>query len=415
MAFKNAETGTAGGERSGAFTALGLAALGVLSIAAFLAAPQMLDRPAAPAAVRPVLSSLWMVPDASDPGRITARLQGPAAEALRERLGAEASPRQVEELFYVAVKPAAGREPLPMLARLEWSGDAGVLTPQASLTPGLTYVAAFLGSRLGPGLDDLRAEHTASVSTESSPARVTAVYPSQQEVPANLLKFYLRFSEPMAQGEVFRHARLLDEGGKPVEQAFREVELWAEGHRRLTLWINPGRTKRALGLSESLGPVLEEHRSYTLEISPGLKDQKGRPISSGFRHPFRTAGHDRDQPRINEWAVQAPRPETREPLQVRFPEPMDHALAGRLLEVLTGLDEPVTGRIELSDDAVHWRFTPDQPWETGEYVLAAGGALEDLAGNSLLRPFETAPGKGPKPAAEPPLFRRTFTVTAAGL
>ena len=43
-------------------------------------------------------------------------------------------------------------------------------------------------------------------------------------------------------------------------------------------------------------------------------------------------------------------------------------------------------------------------------AVVAGGELEDLAGNSLLRPFEAPVGSAPKPAAGPPTFRREFTV-----
>ena len=35
-----------------------------------------------------------------------------------------------------------------------------------------------------------------------------------------------------------------------------------------------------------------------------------------------------------------------------------------------------------------WRFTPDEPWAAGRFNLAAAVYLEDLAGNSLERPFE---------------------------
>ena len=35
-----------------------------------------------------------------------------------------------------------------------------------------------------------------------------------------------------------------------------------------------------------------------------------------------------------------------------------------------------------------WQFTPTAAWEAGPYQLVADTRLEDLAGNSIARPFE---------------------------
>ena len=35
-----------------------------------------------------------------------------------------------------------------------------------------------------------------------------------------------------------------------------------------------------------------------------------------------------------------------------------------------------------------WSFTPSLPWLAGDYSLRVGGALEDLAGNNVVRVFD---------------------------
>jgi hypothetical protein len=349
-----------------------------------------------------------------DASQVWVELTGKDTAVVRRYLGSDAPPGKTEEVFFLTVRSASAKssqDPIPVLARLRWSDRGAVLSPQTSLTPGLSYIAVFNGPRLSPSLPHLTREYAVPRDTRPSDARITAVYPRPGDVPANLLKFYVHFSHPMAQGRVFEHARLLDAGGNPVEQAFREVELWSEDHHRLTLWINPGRTKRALGLSESLGPVLEEQRQYTLEILSGLPDQRGRPVPAAYRYSFRTTGHDRDQPRIESWRMEVPTAGTRAPLVARFPEPMDHALAQRLIRIESAPGQEVQGRVRLDDDCRRWSFTPESEWTSGEYYLVAGGELEDLAGNSLYRPFETPAGKGEKPTPEPPEFRREFVIS----
>ena len=78
---------------------------------------------------------------------------------------------------------------------------------------------------------------------------------------------------------------------------------------------------------------------------------------------------------------------------MHYPEPLDHALAARLLRVEHSPGGPVPGAGIVSADGRTWSFTPARPWPAGRYELLAGGELEDLAGNSLYRAFETVAGQ----------------------
>lgn len=348
-------------------------------------------------------TALEIRPQPAEPGKVTVLLTGEGAAHLR-KAGA-GSP----DLLYLTVKGKADAAPVPILAtRTDRAGECR-LTPGVSLTRGLTYQAVFEGPKLSPSLPRLVREYEVPADTTPSDARVSAVFPANPEVPANLLKLYVHFSRPMGEGRVFEFARLLDADGKPIRQAFHEIELWSPDHRRLTLLINPGRTKRALGLSEWLGPVLEENRRYTLEIRSGLPDQQGRPLAEPLRHSFRTAGFDRTQPDLQSWRLSTPAPGSRAPLVIDFGEPLDRALAERTLEV-SRAGSAVAGEIALDPETRRWSLTPTAPWQPGEYAIQADGDLEDLAGNSLLRPFETEAGNGPKPAVDGPEYRRTFEI-----
>jgi hypothetical protein len=325
--------------------------------------------------------------------KVTAR--DPAALAPFARLGNALS--QWEKVLFLAVageeKGASAREPVPMVGRYVPEETSITFVPGPALTPGQRYLARFVPSAAGSGVGEpLETHYRPPVATERPVARVTAVYPTQSELPANLLKFYVFFNRPMAEGEVFRHVRLLDEAGAEVIEAFREVELWSDDHQRLTLWVNPGRTKRSLGLSEAMGPVLEPRRRYTLVIDAGLPDQHGVRMVDGHRKPFRTTPPDRGQPRMSAWDLRVPRVGSTAALAVEFPEPMDRAIALRTLRVENGAGQVVAGRSRLDDTGRAWSFVPDSAWRPGSHRLSADPALEDLGGNSLERPFETREG-----------------------
>jgi hypothetical protein len=353
--------------------------------------------------------SLSIQEEGEEPPRVIARLEGSGAVELRKRLDRAGPALSLDDVFYLSLKPTPGRGPVPILARIEWGRDRADLVPQASLTRGLTYLAVFEGGRLSPPMPRLTREYRLPADASASEARITAFHPSLPELPANLLKFYVHFSEPMGEGRVLEHARVLDSSGKPIDLAFRGVELWDREHRRLTLWIQPGRTKQALGLSEEMGPVLKPGLSYTFEVTPGMTDQRGRPLPDGVRHVFRTTEPDHSKPRMAGWRVEPPLAGSREPLRVTFGEPLDHALALSCLSVQGPEKRPVKGSVSLGEDGRAWSFVPTTTWSAGGHTLAASGELEDLAGNSLYRAFETG-AAGERPRAEPPVFERRFMV-----
>lgn len=341
--------------------------------------------------------ALRIVPQAGDPTRVQVRVTAADAERMAPLARLETAPARWEKVLFLAVaggKSGAAKRLVPMVGRYVLDRQSVTFIPGPALTPGVRYQAIFdPGMAPGGRSRPLAAEYVPRAAAPRAAASVAAVYPAQSELPANLLKFYVYFDRPMAEGEVFRRVRLLNETGTEVVEAFREVELWSTDHRRLTLWVNPGRTKRSLGLSEAMGPVLEPRRRYALVIDAGLPDQHGAPMARGFRKTFRTTAPDRVQPDMARWALRLPRAGSTAPLAVTFPEPMDRALALRTLRIEDAGGRVVAGRSRLDENGQSWRFIPDSAWRPAPHRLTADPALEDLAGNSLERPFETREGE----------------------
>src|SRR6185436_14165442 len=246
----------------------------------------------------------------------------------------------------------------------------------------------------------------------SPPTRIVAVFPSRDVLPENLLKFYLHFSAPMARREAYLRVRLLDGSGKPVELPFLEIgeELWDRPATRLTLLFDPGRIKRGLKPREDSGPALEEGKSYTLVVDAAWPDAEGRPLQQGFRKAFKVVAPDEKQPDPKAWTVTAPGAGTRDPLTVVFHEPLDEAMLHRSLTVTDAAGSPVAGRIEIDREETRWRFHPAAAWRAGSCALVVDAVLEDLAGNSIERPFEVDVVRPVERAAGSRTVRVPFTV-----
>jgi hypothetical protein len=301
--------------------------------------------------------------------------------------------RRWSELLAVRVADAGAGQP-PVLGSYRVAGDALRFEPRFPFVPGVRYRAVFRPDRLpgreGSGAKAVEAEFAPSESTPGAPTAVRAVYPTRATLPENQLKFYLHFTAPMRQGNVYEFIHLLDAGGKEVEGAFLEVdeELWDREGRRLTLFIDPGRIKHEVGPREGFGPVLEAGKTYTLLIEARWPDARGRPLKKPFRKTFRTDASDRTCPDLKAWSIRPPAAEGTAPLVVTSPEPLDHALFGRLVRVQGPDGRDVEGRATVSHEETVWSFAPDRPWSAGAYRLVVDTTLEDLAGNNLQRPFE---------------------------
>ncbi|MBW3597948.1 MAG: Ig-like domain-containing protein, partial [Planctomycetes bacterium] len=165
-------------------------------------------------------------------------------------------------------------------------------------------------------------------------------------------------------------------------------ELWNGAGTRFTLFFDPGRIKRGLKPREEMGPVLEEGKPYTLIVSADWPDADGQPLAEDYQKSFHAVAPDDEQPDPKKWRVVAPAAGSRTPLEVRFAEPLDHAMLLRVLNVFNSAGGAVEGEIEVADYETRWRFIPAKPWVRGDYRLVVDTALEDSAGNSIRKPFE---------------------------
>lgn len=236
--------------------------------------------------------------------------------------------------------------------------------------------------------------------SKSAPSTtVKQVYPTLDRLPENILKFYIQFSGPMSGGRVYEHIALIDSSGKAIELPFLEIdeELWDPEMTRLTLFIDPGRIKRGVRPLEEIGPALETGKSFTLRISRNWRDANGNPLGADFEKRFSVAPPDREMPKTANWVITPPVAKSSEPLRVKFDEAIDHGMAARVLRVVDATGKKVHGEVTLSDDDQAWNFQPSQPWDAGNYSLVVPSIIEDLAGNTIAKPFDVDTSKPAQP------------------
>jgi hypothetical protein len=299
----------------------------------------------------------------------------------------EAHAHKPEAVFQVAMHGSQ----TPLFGRYEIKPSRWLFHPTAPLVAGQKYTL-----RMG----DMVYLHEEPSVIVSAPKLVRAM-PETGVVPANHLKFYLRFDQPMTQGDVWKHITLHEEpSGAEVSGAFREVELWDPQGEVLTIWLHPGRQKTGVNLNEDEGAVLHEGHEYSLRVDREWTSLQGKPLEQKWEHRFRAGPPDHQQPDPKKWRV------TLKPsgeLNVSFDELMDFSAAAKntqdrlWLSDSTGQVLPIT--LQADNHGATARFDLAHYPSGKTLLLNVNSDLEDLAGNSIARPFEQAADQAPKPTS----------------
>jgi hypothetical protein len=318
--------------------------------------------------------------------------------ALKSALAEAKDPTDFDfasELFHLAVVDRRGNVGAPIFASYSVTATRFVLKPKFPLLRGVRYrvIANVSGKKL-------QRSYFAAKKKTAAPT-VSRIFPSSSKLPANCLKFYIHFSKPMREGRaIFEQIEIRDEKNKVVHDPWRRTELWNKDATRLTLWIHPGRVKQGVNLREEFGPVLEPNQKYRLVITDRVRCADGSTFKKAFVKSFRTIEEDRSRLVPTKWKVEIPQRGTRQALVLRFPKPLDRALLLRMVSIHRD-GRTIRGQIVIGKDEQSWLFAPQKNWEGGKHSIRVSDRLEDVAGNTPLRVFDT--DLKSKPLAEPEL------------
>lgn len=220
---------------------------------------------------------------------------------------------------------------------------------------------------------------------------VVCIYPTMDVLPENILKFYIHFSAPMNRGEAYSRIHLM-QGKTEIQSPFLELdeELWDAEQKRFTLLIHPGRIKRGVKPREDSGLPMTQGNRYSLHIDADWTSANNRCLSSSATKTFSIGVADERQPVAANWIVTTPKANTKQAVQLKLDEPLDHAMLERVT-VVSKEGKPILGDTSILEHETLWTFTPLEPWLSEGYSIVVSTTIEDLAGNSLARAFETLP------------------------
>lgn len=218
---------------------------------------------------------------------------------------------------------------------------------------------------------------------------VSEVYPSAAELPLNVLKFYIQFTDSMSRGFAYDNIHFVAADGDTLEDVYLELEeeLWSPDMKRFTLLLDPGRIKRGLKSLEDLGYVFEHGKRYSLIVNKNWHDAYDMPMTNGFEKQFKTAGlWETYRGSLSLGTI--PKAGTNSPVSLKSSYPNDYALLQRVIRVVDKKGNEIDGTIEIKKNETLWKFTPVRPWASENYQVKIESILEDVTGNNMTNPFD---------------------------
>lgn len=288
---------------------------------------------------------------------------------------------QNPEWVLLQVTSLASENGMPV--SLASDGTTILIEPRFGLRPGTDY-----SLRLG-----VEVELTVSLpALEAVTPKLLAFQPSQSVIPENTLRVYLRFSEPMARGQIRDLVRLYDEDGNDVPSPFLTLgpELWDPTQTRVTLLFDPGRLKQGVGPNAEVGAPLVDGKRYQLVVGAAMESAAGEKLGQDAAITFRVGAAERRAIEPANWQILVPPAGGNVPLSVSFERIMDTGAARRLITLRSPQGTLVVGQI--ATDGGGWSLIPNAPWVPGTYTLRVDPELEDVSGNTPGVPFDAAAG-----------------------
>jgi len=230
--------------------------------------------------------------------------------------------------------------------------------------------------------------------TAREAAVVNTIYPTTNQIPENLLRFYIYFSAPMRDGNFLDHIHLFDEKGKDLKGIFfdNQYELWNEDFTRLTILVDPGRVKTGLQANEQLGRAFQVGKQYKLVIDKSWKTISGQTLAENYAKEFYGVEADLATPDKEHWKLMIPEANTKKPMVIHFGKSIDHVSAYQFIKIIKQSQSVIAGKLKLEENESIMLFYPLEKWESGEYQIMINSRFEDIVGNNLNGLFDHQSG-----------------------
>lgn len=225
------------------------------------------------------------------------------------------------------------------------------------------------------------------------------VTPDLSEIPANILRFHLKFPDEVIPDLMRQGVEIVDESGQTGQEFFLHTpqELWNPDCMTLTQYLNPAKVKTTLSAYRLQGAHFVPGKFYRIRVLPLYRNSSGRLIHSGlYERSFKVIDPQKKPLNPTRWKLSVYQKRSKPVFDLNFDIPMDDRSAQAWISVIKN-GTPVAGSASVSRSGYTWRFRGGEPLEEGTYQVIVSDQLEDIAGNRISGSFEWNSGRSDFP------------------
>jgi hypothetical protein len=119
-----------------------------------------------------------------------------------------------------------------------------------------------------------------------------------------------------------------------------------------------------------------------------MTDLFSSQLSETVRKRFLVTDVVREPIAVEHWKIVPPETNSRQPLVLMFPRPLDWALLEHTITIASTSEQSIDGQMEIDRCERRWSFTPVSPWAAASYHVCVASSLEDVCGNSIIATFD---------------------------
>jgi hypothetical protein len=226
------------------------------------------------------------------------------------------------------------------------------------------------------------------------------VFPSAAEIPANLLRFHLRFDEVPDVFNVGTAIRLIDANEAVVDHVFLDLNegLWSADGLTLTVMLHPGRIKTGLVAGRNFGNAFREYDQYELQLRREHVPffQGGSPSSASAADEWVCIKRFTAIPAITtaidaqSLLLSAPDARSLSPLSITFPRSIDRLAAENYVRLSNATDAVLDIKIAVDSAERTIHLVPRCTWPLEPVTVSFSDDFEDVSGNRLSSAFATS-------------------------
>ena len=239
----------------------------------------------------------------------------------------------------------------PVLGSYKREKELLVFRPRFLPDPNISYEVTFSSKELTSFVPDFSPTKESTwrvkfVQDLVDKAVVETIFPQGEDLPSNILRFYIQFSAAMGLENPYDFIHIEDSNGNRLDGPFVEFEngLWSGDRTRLTLLLHPGRIKRGVGPNLTQGEIFKIGKSYQLIISGEWQSGNGQKLQSTFQKEFSIVDAIRTTIEIEKWVPNSPLSKSTQLLIIQTDREIDYALSQRLVTVFDSSKNRIAGK-----------------------------------------------------------------------